>query len=188
MPEMSKVPPGQLEPAQAADLARLVDLEACWENLRKGSPPGHAAVRLSQDLKDKQKAYDAFHDRLVAYNKRYTPAHVAELLLNTPPRLAAWCRTMRDLYRQVEQAPEGHCPVSLLEKAHRWADRVAARLNKDRAGPSTSPGTIAAAIRDLEALAQWCDGLRWPTLGVSGRTPLAANQRGPQGPENAPNC
>jgi hypothetical protein len=159
MPEMSKVPAGQLDPAQAAELSRLVDLEACWENLRKGPRPGPAAVSLTRDLTARQKAYDAFHDKLVAYNKRFTPAHVPELLLNTPPRLAAWCRTMRDLYHQVEQGPQGHCPVSLLEKAHGWADRMAARLNKDRAGPSTAPHTLGAAIRDLEALAQWCDGL-----------------------------
>jgi hypothetical protein len=29
MPEMSKVSAGQLDPVQAAELARLVDLEAC---------------------------------------------------------------------------------------------------------------------------------------------------------------
>jgi hypothetical protein len=161
MPEMSKVSAGQLDPVQAAELARLVDLEACWENLRKGPPPGRAAVRLTQDLKDKQKAYEAFHDKLVAYNQKYTPVHVPELLLNTPARLAAWCRTMRDLYRQVEHAPPGHCPVHLLEKAHWCADRVAARLNlnKNRNGPSTPPSTIGVAIRELEALIQWCDGL-----------------------------
>jgi hypothetical protein len=114
---------------------------------------------LTQDLKARQKAYEAFHDKLLAYNKRYTPAHAPELLLNTPVRLAAWCRTMRDLYRQVEHAPPGHCPVNVVEKAHRWADRVAARLNKDRAGPTPLPGTIGTAIRQLEAVAQWCDGL-----------------------------
>src|SRR6516165_10794351 len=98
MPEMSKIPGGQLDPAQAADLSRLVDLEACWENLRQGPPPGPGAMPLTQDLKARQKAYEAFHDQLLAYNKRYTPAHAPELLLNTPVRLAAWCRTMRDLY------------------------------------------------------------------------------------------
>jgi hypothetical protein len=161
MPEMSKVPAGHLDPAQAAELAQLVDLEACWENLRKSRPPGPGVVPLTQDLKARQKAYEAFHDKLLAYNKRYTPAHVPELLLNTPVRLAAWCRTMRELCRQVEHAPPGHCPVNLLEKAHRCADRVAARLNlnNDRNGRSTPPSTIGVAIRELEALIQWCDGL-----------------------------
>ncbi len=111
------------------------------------------------DLHCKQKAYDAFRARLVAYNKQYTPAHVPELLLNTPSRLGIWCRTMRDLYLLVEHDPQGHCPVSLLEKAYRWADHVGTRMNKDRVNRSTPPGNIQAAIRDLEALGQWCDDL-----------------------------
>ncbi len=159
MPEMSQFPVGHLDPAQAADLARLVDLEACWENLRKGPSPGPVAASLTQDLKARQKAYEAFHDKLLAYNKRYRPAHVPELLLNTPVRLSAWCRTMRDLYRQVEHAPPARCPVHLLEKANRCADRVAARLNGSRPGPSTPPSTIGAAIQELDLLIQWCDGL-----------------------------
>jgi hypothetical protein len=148
-----------MDPAQAAELARLVDLEACWENLRKGPSPRGPAAGLIQDLKARQKAYEAFHDKLVAYNKRYRPAHVPELLLNTPVRLAAWCRTMRDLYCQVEHVLPGHSPVHLLEKAHRWADRVADRLNRSRTGPSTPPGTVGAAIRELDGLIRWCDGL-----------------------------
>ena len=36
----------------------------------------------------RSEAYDAFRGKLVAYNRRYAPAHVPELLLNTPPRLA----------------------------------------------------------------------------------------------------
>lgn len=35
-----------------------------------------------------------------------------ELLLNTPSRLAIWCRTMRDLFLQVEDDPQVRCPVS----------------------------------------------------------------------------
>ena len=77
---------GFLDLAQAAELSLLVDLEARWENLRK-LKLGHSL----QDLKARQKAYDTFHAKLVAYNRRYTPMHVAELLLNTPLRLALWC-------------------------------------------------------------------------------------------------
>jgi hypothetical protein len=66
---------------------------------------------------------------------------------------------MRDLYLQVEHDPRGHCPVHLLEKAYRWADRVGVLMNRDRISPSTPPSTIRAAIQDLEALGQWCDDL-----------------------------
>ena len=123
--------------------------------------PGQSRYRLalSGRLQSEQKAYEAFHTKLVAYNNRYTPPHVPELLLNTPSRLGIWCRTMRDLYLKVEHDPQGHCPVHLLEKAYGWADRVSAHMNKHRVSRSTSPGTIRAAIQDLEALGPWCDDL-----------------------------
>ena len=159
MPETKEASARTLDPAQATELARLVDLEARWENLRK--TPFHASETgdTTQDLNRKQKAYDAFRAQLVAYNKLYTPAHVPELLLNTPSRLGIWCRRMRDLYLIVENDPQSHCPVSLLEKAYRWADHVGIRMNKDRLSRSTPPSTIRAAIQDLEALGQWCDDL-----------------------------
>jgi hypothetical protein len=113
MPEDAYAPAGSLDLVQAVELSLLVDLEARWENLRKLNL-GHSL----QDLKARQKAYDAFHAKLVAYNRRYTPTHVTELLLNTPIRLALWCRRMRDLYRQVEHIPQSPYPVHLLEKAY----------------------------------------------------------------------
>ena len=39
MPEMREEAVSTLDPAQAAELSLLVDLEAHWENLRKASPP-----------------------------------------------------------------------------------------------------------------------------------------------------
>src|SRR5205807_3790617 len=98
MSEMSRAASGSLDPVQAVELALLVDLEARWENLRKPSLRAPAVEPVTQDLQAMQKAYEAFRSKLAAYNKRYTPAHVPELLLNTPTRLGAWCRTMRDLF------------------------------------------------------------------------------------------
>ena len=155
MPEDAYAAAGSLDLAQAAELSLLVDLEARWENLRKLNL-GHS----HQALKARQKAYDAFRFKLVAYNRRYTPTHVPELLLNTPLRLALWCRKMRDLYRQVEHIPQGHCPVHLLEKAYRCADHLATRLHT---GPASRPAALPGISHDtagaLEALAQWCDAL-----------------------------
>jgi hypothetical protein len=91
--------------------------------------------------------------------EQYAPAHVPEMLLNTPSRLATWCRTARDLYLRVEHEPRGHCPVHLLKKAYRWAERVGARMSMDRLSRSTPPSAIGAAIRELEALGQCCDDL-----------------------------
>jgi hypothetical protein len=159
MQESREASVGNLDPAQATELSLLVDLEARWENLRKTPLRDQDVGSTTQDLQGKQKAYESFRAKLLAYNKMYAPVHVPELLLNTPSRLGKWCRTMRDLYLQVEHDPEGHCPVHLLQKAYRWADRVGVRMNKDRVSRSTAPGTIRAAIRDLEALCQWCDDL-----------------------------
>src|SRR5438128_964536 len=129
MLQITKAPIDNLDPVQATELSLLVDLEACWENLRKPAS-GHVDVGIAtKDLSAKQKAYEVFRVKLVAYNKRYTPVHVPELLFNTPTRLGIWCRRMRNLYLQIEHGPRGHCPVHLLEKAYRWADQIGVRLS-----------------------------------------------------------
>ena len=159
MLEMKEASAPNIDLAQATELSLLVDLEARWENLRKVPSPGQEVRSSTQDLQGKQKAYEAFRAKLVTYNKQYTPAHIPELLLNTPSRLGRWCQTMRGLYLLVEHDPRGHCPVHLLEKAYQWANRMGVRMNKDSVSRSTPPDTIRAAIRDLEALGQWCDDL-----------------------------
>jgi hypothetical protein len=141
--------------AQATALALLVESEACWENLRHGPPAG----ATEPGLRARQRAYDAFHGQLVAYNRRYTPAHVPELLLNTPARLGKWCRAMRDLHVRVEPLAPIPCPVALLEKAYRWADRIGLRVNPGRGGRAAPPVNLREAIRDLDALGRWCDDL-----------------------------
>jgi hypothetical protein len=65
---------------------------------------------------------------------------------------------MRDLYGRVQDDPRRPCPVHLLEKAYRWAERVAARKNESHVRRSP-PSTIRAAVEDLDALAAWCDAL-----------------------------
>jgi hypothetical protein len=159
MPNMVEAYSGNLDSTQAVELSLLVDLEARWENLRKHPLRDGEKGAALQELQGRQKAYDAFHGKLVAYNKRYSPAHVPELLLNNSSRLRAWCWRMRNLFLLVEQDPRGHCPVHLLEKAYRCADQVGVRMNKDAFSRSAPPGTIGAVIGELEALVQWCDDL-----------------------------
>jgi len=140
MPEMRDAFVGNIDLAQAAELSLLVDLEARWENLRITPSRAPEVGFSTQDLQGKQKAYEAFHDKLVAYNEQYTLAHVPELLLNTPSRLGRRCRALRDLYLQVNNDPRGHCPGHLLEKAYRWADRVAVLMNKRLYQPVNTAG------------------------------------------------
>jgi hypothetical protein len=155
MAETSEPSIADLDPEQAVDLSLLVDLEARWENLRKTPLWDPGVGSATHDLHGKQRAYDAFRAKLAAYKRRYMP----ELLLNTPRRLAVWCRRMRDLYLRVEHDPRAHCPAHLLEKAYRWADRISARMNEGRPSRAAAPDTIRAAIQALEALGLWCDAL-----------------------------
>jgi hypothetical protein len=157
MAETSDASDRPFDPAQAAELALLIDLEARWQNLRTHPLPAPDLPSATQDLHGKQKAYETFRAKLRAYNKRYAPEHVPELLLNTPARLGRWCRTMRELYGRVEHDPRVHCPVHLLEKAYRCADWLAGKVSRGPIGRSAPPDTIPAALRELEALAEWCD-------------------------------
>ncbi len=167
MREMREAALRNLPPAQAAELSVLVELEARWENLRKPPPRAPEAGSVTQDLRRVQQAYEAFHGKLAAYNKRYTPAHVPELLLNTPSRLALWCRAMRDLFLGLEHDPRAPCPVHLLEKAHRCAARIAGRLGKGGPPRVVAPGDFPTALRELDALGRWCEGLSGVGSGAS---------------------
>jgi hypothetical protein len=148
-----------LRPAQATALAVLVDLEACWENLRKVPVVNENPQASSRDLAGRQRAYDAFRTHLLAYNATYTPAHVPDLLLNSPARLGSWCGTMRNLFRQIEANPGAPCPHHLLAKAYRRADHLGSRLNRTPVARAAPPATVRDAVRELEALTQWCLGL-----------------------------
>jgi hypothetical protein len=145
-----------LDPAQAEALACLVELEARWENTPQAGPRGAAGDSV-ETLQAKQRAFDSYHAKLVAYNKRYKPAHEGERPATTPPRLSAWCRKMRDLYLRVEHKAD--CPAQLMEKTFRTADRLAARLNREPVSRTTPLVDVRGAISDWGAVADWCDGL-----------------------------
>jgi hypothetical protein len=177
MSEKSTGSAGNVDLAQAQELAALVELEARWENLR------HSPSRQSWDAGGRarvanlvaiQNAYASFRVKLVAYNKRYTPAHVPELLLNTPLRLGAWCRAMRALYLRVENDAAGLCPSPLLEKAYRCADRVSVLMKTAPVNRSTPSVSVRQAIEDLDALVAWCAEL----ANVATTTKIGRAQRG----------
>src|SRR5262245_20647106 len=166
---MTKAAVGVCDLAQARRLSALVEVEARWENLRKTPSRPKEPDGIKEDLEGRQKAYEIYRARLAAYNNQYAPAHLPELLLNTPTRLGKWCQTMRDLYVLVEHDPQSQCPVQLIEKAYRCADRIAIRMNKNGVNRSTAPDTIRAAILSLDAVCQWCANLNGeppPGLGA----------------------
>jgi hypothetical protein len=159
MPDMKEVAVRHPEPKQAAELAQLVELEARWENLRRDSSRAKDGGSVTRTLLGMQRAYEDFHSRLVAYNKQYTPPYTPESLLNTPSRLATWCRAMRAVYLVVEHDPHIQSPVHLLEKAYRWAERMSVRIGVGPVSRSAPPDSIRAAVDKLETLVQWCDDL-----------------------------
>ena len=159
MSAMPETPTTPLSAEQAIDLCLLVEMEARWENLRKErSQTPMPRPLTNEDLHAAQKAFSTFRAKLLAYNKKYTPAHATDLLLNNPVRLGTWCRRMRALYLQVEHDPRVPCPVHLLEKAYRFAEGMAGRTGKEPFQRSESLQTVQAVIGELEALAQWCAG------------------------------
>jgi hypothetical protein len=146
MPE-SAVP----DAIRCAELAVLVDLEARWENVRASRTS--AGPSTLQELQGKQRSYEVFHAKLVAYNKRYTPLHIPELLLNNPARLGPWCKTMGALFAELDNAVP--FPAHLLEKVYRLADGIASRKGSDCAARPT-PAGVRSAARELDDLAAWC--------------------------------
>src|SRR5579859_7858978 len=121
MPELQANPLGR-----GAKLAELIDLEARWENLR--ATRTSATPDSLQELQCNQRAYDLFHTRLVAYNRRYTPRHIPELLINTSVRLEHWCKQLSALFATLDDKVP--FPAHLLEKAYRLADAIATRTNR----------------------------------------------------------
>jgi hypothetical protein len=124
-------------------------ISCCRIELRE-NPPGQSVVYAAGPVGD------AFQAKLLAYNRRYTPPHVPELLLNTAARLGKWCQTMRDLYRLIEPDPSSHCPGGIVEKAYCWADRIARRTNRSLVSAQASPRFVCDAIAELESLGRRC--------------------------------
>jgi hypothetical protein len=140
---------------QADALAHLIELEAHWVTVPVAVPNASGVGSLA-GLVAKQKAFEAYHVQQVAYNQQYRPAYHGQRPVTTAIRLAAWCRTMADLYRRAERA---ECPVNVLEVAHRCADRLGRRLSCELFIRPANLTTTAEAIAGLEAIAGWCDGL-----------------------------
>jgi hypothetical protein len=133
------------------ELAVLVDLEARWENVRASRKL--AGPSTLQELQGNQRAYEVFHAKLVAYNKRYAPPHIPELMVNTPLRLELWCKKMGALFAKLDGGVP--FPAHLLEKAYRLADGIATRQGRDRAA-RPMPAGVRLATQELHGLATWC--------------------------------
>jgi hypothetical protein len=147
MPQLSLAHAENLDPAQAAELLRVLELEAAWEVTTDSTAGGVAG-----DLRRRQHAFEEYRAGLAAYAARYRTDRVPEITPGVPDRLKVWCQTLRALIGKAE--PKSR-PVVLVAKAYRLADRIAARTNQPPPGhPSTDPA------EGLDAVIAWCESRR----------------------------
>lgn len=171
MSQMSEHAAETLDPAQAAELVRVIDLQARWENMR-AEPTGADGGYSTPDLHGRQRTYEVFRSRLAAYTARYKAAEVPETTLNTPGRVGVWCRTVRAVFRRARHEAGAECPTHAIEKAYRLADRIAARLKVEPVGRGSPPDGIAAAVGALDAVILWCDELAAPLTSSGSSGPV----------------
>ena len=143
-----------LPPDQAAELARVMELQAGWENLRDDPA---AANAHGPGLRERQRRYDAFRSGLSGYTARHRTADLPELTLSSPERVATWCRIVRAVCRRAADGADA--PTQVVAKAYRLADRIATRLKVAPADREDGPAGMAGAVRGLDAIIAWCDGL-----------------------------
>ena len=154
MPPTSEVAYGTADPAQAAELVRVLELHAGWEAQR--DTPAADERSSTRRLQALQQAFEAYRSCRAGYAGRYKTDQMPELSPAGPDRLAKWCRTVRALLQRADGA-DG--PVRVIAKAHRMADRIAARAGCDPVARGTAPVTGAGAVRELDAVIRWCDAL-----------------------------
>jgi hypothetical protein len=170
MAQMSEQAAEKLDPAQAAELVWVIDLQARWENVRAG--PAQADGGYSTpDLHGRQRTYEAFRSRLAAYTARYKAAEVPETTLNSPDRVAVWCRAVRAVFRRAGHEAGTECPTHAVEKAYRLADRIAARLKVEPVGRGSPPDSIGTAVGALDAVILWCGVLVGPPVQLGSLSP-----------------
>src|SRR5262245_2529218 len=127
---MSESTAEKLTPAQAAELARVLDLQARWENMRDDTASAHGVNSVSH-LQGLQRAFEAFRVRMAEYSARHRSAQIPDLTPSGPDRLGAWCRTVRAVFRRAVGEAGDDCPAHVAATAHRMAARIAARGKTD---------------------------------------------------------
>ena len=86
---------------------------------------------------------------------------------------------MGGLFALVARDPRCACPAQVVERAHRWADRIALVSNREPAARASPPADVRDAIRALEALAAWCAARPIAVDGAPGPGPPLAPPAAP---------
>jgi hypothetical protein len=170
MSQMNEHTAEKLETAQAIELARVLDLQARWENMREDRGQAGDGFTIPA-LQGRQKAYDAFQIRLAAYSSKYRSAQVPEPTLNTPERVGMWCRAVRGVLRRAAEGHPGEYLSHVVAKAYRLVERIAARIQKDPPQHGSASENTGAAILHLDLVIDWCDALVGPLSPATSSTP-----------------
>ena len=130
-----------LNPAQAAALAELVELEARWENLlHQPTPKGGSLPR--ETLVRNQVAHDAFQAKLRAYNRRYTGL-VHEALDHQGIQLITLVKNLDgNIPAKTKLAGEHFYRGRPTSYWSREVSRLAFCLRSSRPGPRSGPDRI----------------------------------------------
>lgn len=148
MTQMTESAAAMLPPARAAELVRVLDLQARWENLRVGN-----TISTAQ-LHGLQQAFEAYRASQAAFAGHGD--QVPELTPGGPDRLGRWCRTVRAV---CQGADPGGYPGHLMAKAYHLADRIARRAKADPPARGEAPADREGAARQLGEIAAWCDAV-----------------------------
>lgn len=159
MSQLSENAVVNLEASQAVELLRVLELQAFWENLKENTPTKDVPTG---QLKDRQKAYEAYRSRLAAYTTKYRSFPLPELSQNSPKWVSQWFRVVRAVVRAAVDGPNVELPTHLVTKAHRLGLRVAERLKRTPLANASSPATLPAAVEQLEALIAWSEATNAP--------------------------
>lgn len=150
MPPLTERDAEKLPPEQATALVRVLDAQATWDALLvdKQQKTG------TSDLKDRQKANDAYQAALREYGTKYPRAVVPEPPHAMPDRLGVWCRVLRVVFQRAK----GGSPVEVMAKVYRLADRITERMSKEPIGRGAAED-LPTAVGELDVVIAWCDAL-----------------------------
>lgn len=143
----------RLSSDQAADLVRVLDLQAEWENHR--DDPTKSASSM-QDLRIRQKAFEAFRTALRGYSAKYSSVSLPEVTQTV--RLVIWCRVLRAVFLKANGSGNSLNAMHSMTRVFRLVDRLASRLGIEPVQRGNAKDLLEA-IRELDAVIAWCDDL-----------------------------
>lgn len=140
-----------LDPAQATELVKVLELQSAWEST-KVDPRSRNRVCSVEELNRRQRTFEEYRVRLDAYCQSFWSTRLPVLSSYSLDRLRTWCESLRVL---LQKAESGVSTKHLTEMTYQAADRIAARMNRLGVERQSSEHPDAA-IQGLNAVIAWC--------------------------------